>query len=144
MSKINRTGSNPILSSAVEYHNFVYLAGITADLEAMKENGIGGAYLMPIKGPTNPPLLEPPVVQLSPLFWSMVKFAVQEADRLGLQMGMHFSDGFALAGLTVTPSTLGYELLSLKLSEIAPILPYMLMVLILIFRPKGLMGTRED
>ena len=31
MSKINRTGSNQILSSAVEYHNFVYLAGITAD-----------------------------------------------------------------------------------------------------------------
>lgn len=31
MSKITRTGSNPILSSAVEYHNFVYLAGITAD-----------------------------------------------------------------------------------------------------------------
>jgi alpha-L-rhamnosidase len=73
-------------------------AGITADLEAMKENGIGGAYLMPIKGATNPPLIEPPVVQLSPLFWSMVKFAMQEADRLGLQMGMHFSDGFALGG----------------------------------------------
>jgi len=31
MSKINRTGSNQILSSAVEHHNFVYLAGITAD-----------------------------------------------------------------------------------------------------------------
>jgi enamine deaminase RidA (YjgF/YER057c/UK114 family) len=31
MSKITRTGGNPILSRAVEYHNFVYLAGITAD-----------------------------------------------------------------------------------------------------------------
>lgn len=31
MSKITRTGSNQILSSAVEYHNFVYCAGITAD-----------------------------------------------------------------------------------------------------------------
>ena len=31
MSKITRTGSNPILASAVEYHNFVFLAGITAD-----------------------------------------------------------------------------------------------------------------
>jgi branched-chain amino acid transport system permease protein len=26
----------------------------------------------------------------------------------------------------------------------APILPYLLLVLILIFRPKGLLGTRED
>ena len=31
MSKINRHGSNQILSTAVEYHNFVFCAGITAD-----------------------------------------------------------------------------------------------------------------
>jgi branched-chain amino acid transport system permease protein len=34
-------------------------------------------------------------------------------------------------------------LLSLKVSQITPVLPYLLLVLILIFRPKGLMGTRE-
>jgi branched-chain amino acid transport system permease protein len=34
-------------------------------------------------------------------------------------------------------------LLALKVSEVAPIMPYLFMVLILIFRPKGLMGTRE-
>lgn len=32
---------------------------------------------------------------------------------------------------------------TLKVSEIAPILPYMFLVLMLIFRPKGLLGTRE-
>jgi enamine deaminase RidA (YjgF/YER057c/UK114 family) len=31
MSKITRQGSNQILSSSVEYHNFVFLAGLTAD-----------------------------------------------------------------------------------------------------------------
>lgn len=31
MSRINRQGSNQILSSSVEYHNFVFLAGLTAD-----------------------------------------------------------------------------------------------------------------
>jgi len=31
MSKINRQGSNQILSNSVEYHNFVFLAGMTAD-----------------------------------------------------------------------------------------------------------------
>ena len=30
-------------------------AGITADLEAMKEVGLGGAYLMPIKGTAEGP-----------------------------------------------------------------------------------------
>lgn len=72
--------------------------GITADLEAMKEAGIGGAYLMSIKGPADPPLMDPPVEQLSDVWWDMVRFAFSEADRLGLKLGMHASDGFAVAG----------------------------------------------
>lgn len=47
------------------------------------------------------------------------------------------------AGLAITPDTFGYPLLKLKISQVAPILPYLLLVLMLIFRPKGLMGTRE-
>ncbi len=36
------------------------------------------------------------------------------------------------------------QLASLKISQLAPILPYLLMVLMLIVRPRGLMGVRED
>lgn len=46
-------------------------------------------------------------------------------------------------GLNVTPQTFGYAVWKLKISQVAPILPYLFMVLILIFRPKGLLGTRE-
>jgi branched-chain amino acid transport system permease protein len=46
-------------------------------------------------------------------------------------------------GWEVTPQTFGYALWKLKISQIAPILPYVFLVLILIFRPKGLLGTRE-
>lgn len=72
--------------------------GITADLEAMKEAGIAGAYLMPIKDTVTPPLFTPVVRQLSPEWWQLVHFAMQEAKRLNLQLGMHLSDGFSLAG----------------------------------------------
>jgi branched-chain amino acid transport system permease protein len=51
--------------------------------------------------------------------------------------------GVKLLGLMVTPETFGYALLKLKISQVAPILPYLLLVLVLIFRPKGLLGTRE-
>ena len=34
-------------------------------------------------------------------------------------------------------------LMRMTISQIAPILPYLFLVLILIFRPKGLLGTRE-
>jgi (4-O-methyl)-D-glucuronate---lignin esterase len=73
-------------------------AGITADLEAMKREGIGGAYLMPVGGVAQPPLLEPPVPQLSPAWWAMVRFAMQEADRVGIKLAMHACDGFTVAG----------------------------------------------
>lgn len=48
-----------------------------------------------------------------------------------------------MLGATVTPQTFGYALLKLKISQIAPIMPYLFLVLILIFRPKGLLGTRD-
>ena len=49
----------------------------------------------------------------------------------------------SVAGVTITPETFGYALWKLKISQIAPIMPYLFLVLILIFRPKGLMGMRE-
>ena len=48
-----------------------------------------------------------------------------------------------MLGVMVTPETFGYAVLKLKISQVAPILPYLLLVLMLIFRPKGLLGTRE-
>ncbi len=47
-------------------------------------------------------------------------------------------------GVAVSSETFGWPLLKLTLSQVAPILPYLFLVLILIFRPKGLLGTRED
>ena len=46
-------------------------------------------------------------------------------------------------GQSITPESFGYVLWRLKVSEVAPILPYLLLVLMLVFRPRGLMGTRE-
>ena len=49
----------------------------------------------------------------------------------------------ATAGIQVAPDVPVYRLLSLTIAEVAPILPYLLLVLVLIFRPKGLLGMRE-
>lgn len=46
-------------------------------------------------------------------------------------------------GVAITSETFGYALWKLKVSQVAPILPYLFLVLILIFRPRGLLGTRE-
>ncbi len=46
-------------------------------------------------------------------------------------------------GVAVGSSLSSNTLLTMKLSQVAPILPYLFLVLILIFRPKGLLGNRE-
>lgn len=73
-------------------------AGIHADLMGMKDIGLGGCYLMPIRGTADRPEYGGTAQQLSPTFWEMVDYAFEQADSLGLSMGIHVSDGFALAG----------------------------------------------
>ncbi len=51
---------------------------------------------------------------------------------LAHQLGLHLSDAM-----------LDNTFVKMTLSQVAPILPYLFLVLILIFRPKGLLGTRE-
>ena len=50
---------------------------------------------------------------------------------------------FQALGVAITPRSPGYPLWKLPLSQVAPILPYLLLVLMLVLRPKGLLGTRE-
>ena len=78
---------------------------VVADLKAMKDAGLGGFYLMPIKGKGDipkdadgKPLYKGDAEQLSPSWWKMIDKVYETSEKLGLQMGIHISDGFALAG----------------------------------------------
>ena len=61
-------------------------------------------------------------------------------------VGINFStaDLFALFGLHPHVHGVLKDIWRIQLSHTGPILPYLFMVLILIFRPKGLMGKRES
>ena len=50
---------------------------------------------------------------------------------------------FAAIGLDLRLSVPGAALARLTLAQIAPLLPYALLVLVLIFRPRGLLGSRQ-
>jgi branched-chain amino acid transport system permease protein len=51
---------------------------------------------------------------------------------------------FAPMGVSFGGDTLLGEILTVPLARVSPLLPYVLMILILFFRPRGLMGTRES
>lgn len=71
---------------------------IRADLEGMKAVGLRGTYLMPIRGTDERPEFKGTAQQLTPQFWDAVEYAMHCADSLGLELGVHICDGFALAG----------------------------------------------
>lgn len=92
------------------------MEGVTRDLEAMAEMGIGGAYLMPIGDAGPQTLADPPANPLSEPWWDLVTFATKEAGRLGLKLAMNACDGWALAGGPwITPELSMQEVVSSKI-----------------------------
>lgn len=78
--------------------------GITKDLEAMKAMGIGGATIFNLTSavqeshaPTqrNP---WPEQTYRSPAYWEAMKHAASEAQRLGLEIGLHNTVGYSTTG----------------------------------------------
>jgi branched-chain amino acid transport system permease protein len=53
------------------------------------------------------------------------------------------ADAFRPLGVTIASNDLLGEILTIPVSRIGPLVPYALLILILVLRPRGLMGTRE-
>ncbi len=78
---------------------------------------------------------------LAGAFVASVGLGVIESFAVGSDRSI--ADGLTWLGMQVSPETFGFAVWSVKISQVAAILPFLLLVLILIFRPKGLFGTRE-
>jgi hypothetical protein len=68
--------------------------GITADLEAMKRVGVGGAQIFNVECG----IPEGPVKIMSPEWLELTRHAVSEADRLGLELCLHNGPGWTCSG----------------------------------------------
>lgn len=78
--------------------------GITKDLTAMKEAGIGGATIFNLASAvqeSHKPTLNnpwPDQTYRSPKYWEAMKHAAAEAQRLGLEIGLHNTVGYSTTG----------------------------------------------
>lgn len=78
--------------------------GITKDLEAMKAAGIGGATIFNLSSAvqeSQAPTLNnpwPDQTYRSPKYWQALRHAAAEADRLGLEIGLHNTVGYSTTG----------------------------------------------
>jgi len=68
--------------------------GITKDLEAMKEVGIGAAFI----GNINPQEVDGPVPMLSEAWWDHMVHAVNEGKRIGVDIGTFNCPGWSMSG----------------------------------------------
>jgi hypothetical protein len=68
--------------------------GITADLEAMKAVGLGGAQIFNV----SESIPDGPAPFMSPQWRELLKHAVAEADRLGLELCIHNCAGWSSSG----------------------------------------------
>lgn len=67
--------------------------GIHADLTGMKNVGMGGIWLMPVREAGERLEFQNGVAQLSPEFWKMMDYSFQLADSLDFDMGIHVLPG---------------------------------------------------
>lgn len=105
--KLRTDFQNPPQDSKVEtwWHfttNAVTKEGITADLEAMKEIGYGGAHVFSL---LTYAVKDMPDIAIGSKQWNeLMRYAGSEAKRLGLRLGAHNCPGWSSSGGTwITP-----------------------------------------
>jgi branched-chain amino acid transport system permease protein len=110
---------------------------------------IGGIFLItePAMAATLGPIVFVVIVvggmgSLTGAFVASLLLAAIQTFAVGLEYSL--TDLFALVGIHGQASGLLEDLGRIQLSHTGPILPYLFMVLMLMFRPKGLMGKRES
>jgi branched-chain amino acid transport system permease protein len=60
-----------------------------------------------------------------------------------VSINLSLADVFAGSGFVPSPRTLLDDVWHVTVAQIAPILPYLLLILVLTVKPTGLLGTRE-
>lgn len=84
--------------------------GITKDLEALKEAGVGGVLWMSVSGHGYAPRGQ--VEASSPAWGEAIQWAIREADRLGMEFDTTLYWGYDMGGPHITPDISAQQLLS--------------------------------
>ncbi len=160
MLVLTRSRVGLIIQAAITHPNQVAMLGHNVPLVFMSVFGVGSA-LAGLAG-----VIAGPVLGTSPgmaIVLGSIVFVVIVVGGLGSLMGafvaslligmlqtfavaIDYSLGDLAAALGVGVDLDGMlsDLYSTTVAQVGPILPYLLLVLILVFKPKGLFGTRES
>jgi len=156
---IAKTRVGLIIQAALTHPHMVGHLGHNVPLVFMLTFGFG-CGLAGLAGVLGGPILgtEPDMAhQLGPIIFVVIVIgglgslggAVIAALGIGILTNMaisydiSFQPFFAMLGVSADAVGIGKDLMAVSSGSIASILPYLLLVLMLIFRPRGLFGTRD-
>ena len=156
---LTRTRVGLIIRAALSHPNLVGALGHNVPLVFMLVFGVGCGLAALAGVIAGPALVTQPAMaaSLGPILFVVVVVgglgSLQGAFVASLLIGLiqtfavalnvSVADVLAHVGITVTRASIGGDLWMATVAQVAPIIPYLLLVLILIFRPKGLMGDRD-
>jgi branched-chain amino acid transport system permease protein len=73
----------------------------------------------------------------------IASLAIGILTNMAISYDISFKTFFVVLGVSPDAVGVGQDLIAMTSGSIAPILPYLMLVLMLIFRPRGLFGTRD-
>jgi branched-chain amino acid transport system permease protein len=156
---LTRTRVGLIIRAALTHPNMVGMLGHNVPVVFMLVFGVGCGLAALAGVIAGPALVTQPAMaaSLGPILFVVVVVgglgSLQGAFIASLGIGLiqtfavalnvSVADMLAPLGITLTRASVGGDLWVATVAQVAPIIPYLLLVLVLIFRPKGLMGDRD-
>jgi branched-chain amino acid transport system permease protein len=156
---LTRTRVGLIIRAALTHPSMVGALGHNVPLVFMLVFGVGCALAALAGVIAGPALVTQPAMaaSLGPILFVVVvvgglgslpgafvaSLMIGLIQTFAVALNVSLADVMARFGVTLTRASIGGDLWMATVAQVAPIIPYLLLVLILIFRPKGLMGERD-
>jgi len=156
---LTRSRVGLIINAAITHPNMVGMLGHNVPLVFMGVFGVGSA-LAGLAGVIAGPVLGTfpgMAIVLGPIVFVVIvvgglgsligafvaSLLIGFMTTFAVAIDYSFGDFFTLLGMSLDAQSVISDLYTVTIAQLGPILPYLLLVLILIFRPTGLFGTRE-
>ena len=156
---LTRTRVGLIIRAALTHPHMVGMLGHNVPLVFMMVFGVGCALAALAGVIAGPALVTQPAMaaSLGPILFVVVvvgglgslagafvaSLLIGLIQTFAVAINVSLADVLRTVGIAVTRDSPGGDLWMATVAQVAPIIPYLLLVLILIFRPKGLLGDRD-
>jgi branched-chain amino acid transport system permease protein len=156
---LTRTRVGLIIQAALSHPTMVGMLGHNVPLVFMLVFGVGSGLAALAGVIAGPALVTQPAMaaSLGPILFVVVvvgglgslsgafvaSLLIGLIQTFAVALNVSIADVMAHFGVTVTRASFGGDLWMATVAQVAPIIPYLLLVLVLIFRPQGLMGNRD-